>query len=32
VLGEVELAEFAPLDKAFANINTLEELQRESRP
>lgn len=32
VLGEAELAEFAPLDKTFANINTLQDLDREARP
>jgi len=29
VLGEAELAEFAPLERAFANLNTLEDLERE---
>jgi molybdenum cofactor guanylyltransferase len=32
VLGEPELAEFAPLDRAFANLNTLQDLEREQRP
>jgi molybdenum cofactor guanylyltransferase len=32
VLGEAELAEFAPLEKTFANINTLQDLDREARP
>ncbi len=29
VLQETELAEFAPLERTFANLNTLEELERE---
>ena len=32
VLGEPELAEFAPLDRAFANLNTLQDLEREQSP
>ncbi|MCB9895667.1 MAG: molybdenum cofactor guanylyltransferase [Planctomycetes bacterium] len=31
VLGEDELAEFAPLERAFANLNTLADLERESQ-
>lgn len=31
VLSEDDLAEFAPLSRAFANINTLEDLEREDR-
>jgi molybdenum cofactor guanylyltransferase len=32
VLGEPDLAEFAPLERVFANLNTLDELEREQRP
>jgi molybdopterin-guanine dinucleotide biosynthesis protein A len=32
VLGEPELAEFVPLERAFANLNTLQDLEREQRP
>jgi molybdopterin-guanine dinucleotide biosynthesis protein A len=32
VLREADLAEFAPLEKTFANINTLADLEREARP
>lgn len=29
VLGETELSEFQPLDRTFANVNTLKDLERE---
>ena len=31
VLGESELSDFAPLERAFANLNTLTDLERESQ-
>jgi len=32
VLGESDLAEFEPLERAFANLNTLQDLEREQHP